>query len=145
VDDIAVKIINKLAEEYHLGNEIIHASGSIGITLYPSDASDIDILMKNADQAMYAAKQKGRNCFSYFTQSLQDAAQNRLRLSNDLRNALHSSQFEIYYQPIVNLNTDRIHKAEALIRWHHPTRGMVNPLDFIPLAKINGLIHKIGD
>ena len=145
VDDIAEMIINKLAEEYHLGNEIIHASGSIGITLYPSDASDIDILMKNADQAMYAAKKKGRNCFSYFTQSLQDAAQNRLRLSNDLRNALHASQFEIYYQPIVNLNTDRIYKAEALIRWHHPTRGMVNPLDFIPLAEITGLIHKIGD
>ena len=145
VDDIAKTIINKLAEEYHLGNEIIHASGSIGITLYPSDATDIDILVKNADQAMYAAKKKGRNCFSYFTQSLQDAAQNRLRLSNDLRNALHYDQFDIYYQPIVNLNTDRILKAEALIRWHHPSRGIVTPLEFIPLAEINGLIHKIGD
>ena len=145
VDDIAEKIIDRLAEEYHLGNEVIHASGSIGITLYPSDASDIDSLIKNADQAMYAAKKKGRNCFSYFTQSLQDAAQNRLRLSNDLRNALHANQFELYYQPIIDLRTGHIHKAEALIRWHHPARGMVNPLDFIPLAEVTGLIHKIGD
>lgn len=145
VDDIAEKIIDRLAEEYHLGNEVIHASGSIGITLYPSDASDIDSLIKNADQAMYAAKKKGRNCFSYFTQSLQDAAQNRLRLSNDLRNALQAHQFELYYQPIIDLNTGNIHKAEALIRWHHPVRGMVNPLDFIPLAEVTGLIHQIGD
>jgi len=145
VDEIAEKIIARLTEEYHLGDEVIHASGSIGITLYPTDASDIDTLIKNADQAMYAAKQKGRNCFSYFTQSLQDAAQNRLRLTNDLRSALHDNQFEIHYQPIVDLDTGLINKAEALIRWHHPVRGMVNPLEFVPLAETSGLIHKIGN
>ena len=145
IDDIAEKIIYKLAEEYNLNNEVIHTSGSIGITLYPSDAKDIDSLIKNADQAMYAAKKKGRNCFSYFTQSLQVEAQNRLRLGNDLRSALSADQFEIYYQPIIDLSTDRIHKAEALIRWHHPERGMVNPLDFIPIAENTGMIHAIGD
>ena len=145
VDEIAEKIIARLTEEYHLGDEVIHASGSIGITLYPTDASDIDTLIKNADQAMYAAKQKGRNCFSYFTQSLQDAAQNRLRLTNDLRSASHSDQFEIHYQPIIDLDTGLISKAEALIRWHHPVRGMVNPLEFVPLAETSGLIHKIGN
>jgi len=145
VDEIAEKIIARLTEEYHLGDEVIHASGSIGITLYPTDASDIDTLIKNADQAMYAAKQKGRNCYSYFTQSLQDAAQNRLRLTNDLRSASHSDQFEIHYQPIIELDTGLISKAEALIRWHHPVRGMVNPLEFVPLAETSGLIHKIGN
>jgi diguanylate cyclase (GGDEF)-like protein len=145
VDDIAEKIINRLTEAYRIGNEVIHTSGSIGITLYPADATDIDVLIKNADQAMYAAKQKGRNCFSYFTQSLQDAAQNRLRLGNDLRIALHAGQFEINYQPIVDLKTNMIDKAEALLRWEHPVRGTVNPLEFIPLAENTGLIHQLGD
>ncbi len=145
IDDIATNIINRLSEAYTVGNEAIHTSGSIGITLYPSDATDIDSLVKNADQAMYAAKQKGRNCFSYFTQSLQDAAQNRLRISNDLRKALPAGQFETFYQPIMDLNTGQIAKAEALIRWQHPDRGMVNPLDFIPIAENTGLIHPIGD
>lgn len=145
VDDIATKIIKRLSEKYIINQESIHISGSIGITLYPYDTTDIDILVKNADQAMYAAKKRGRNCFSYFTQSLQDAAQNRLRLSNDLRNALKTNQFEVYFQPIVDLATDRIYKAEALLRWHHPERGMVSPLDFIPIAEDTGLINQIGN
>ena len=145
VDNIAEKIISRLAEAYRIGNEVIHTSGSIGITLYPADTTDIDVLIKNADQAMYAAKQKGRNCFSYFTQSLQDAAQNRLRLGNDLRIALQSSQFDIHYQPIIDLKTSMIDKAEALLRWDHPARGAVNPYEFIPLAENTGLIHQLGD
>ena len=145
VDQIAQKIIGKLSEEFHIGDEVIHVSGSIGITLYPYDATDIDTLIKNADQAMYAAKKKGRNSYSYFTQSLQDAAQNRLRLTNDLRSALKENQFEVHYQPIINLATNLIYKAEALLRWHHPQRGMVNPMEFIPLAEDTGLINEIGD
>jgi len=144
VEDIAEKIIHELEQEYHIGNETIHISASIGITLYPDDASSKDTLVKNADQAMYAAKRKGRHCFSYFTQSLQDAAQNRLRLSNDLRKALGNDEFEVYYQPIVDLKTQHLVKAEALVRWHHPTRGMVDPFDFIHLAEETGLINNIG-
>ena len=94
---------------------------------------------------MYAAKKKGRHCFSYFTQSLQDAAQNRLRLTNDLRKAQGSKQFEVYYQPVVDLKTDSIVKAEALLRWHHPERGLVSPMEFIHLAEETGLINNIGD
>jgi EAL domain-containing protein (putative c-di-GMP-specific phosphodiesterase class I) len=101
--------------------------------------------MKNADQAMYVAKNKGRNRFSYFTASLQDLAQNRLRLTNDLRGAMEAGQFSIHFQPIVALSTGRIHKAEAVIRWHHPERGTVSPAEFIPLAEETGLIHEIGD
>jgi diguanylate cyclase (GGDEF)-like protein/PAS domain S-box-containing protein len=145
IEDVAQKIIGKLEDAFQLGDEVAHISCSTGITLYPNDASDIDTLIKNADQAMYAAKNNGRNCFSYFTQSLQDTAQARRILTNDLRGALINKQFEVYYQPIINLKTDIITKAEALLRWHHHEHGFISPLEFIPLAEETGLINKIGD
>jgi diguanylate cyclase (GGDEF)-like protein/PAS domain S-box-containing protein len=145
IEDVAQKIIRKLEDAFQLGDEVVHISGSTGITLYPNDASDIDSLLKNADQAMYAAKKNGRNCFCYFTQSLQDIAQSRRRLVNELRNAQNNKQFEVYYQPIIDLKTDRIAKAEALLRWHHHEHGFISPLEFIPLAEETGLIDKIGD
>jgi diguanylate cyclase (GGDEF)-like protein/PAS domain S-box-containing protein len=145
IEDVTQKIIRKLEEEYHLGDEFVHISGSIGITLYPEDASDIDTLIKNADQAMYAAKKNGRRCFSYFTQSLQDAAQNRMRLTNDLRRALNEQQFEMYFQPVIDLKTGLTVKAEALIRWSHPERGFVSPREFILLAEETGMINSIGN
>lgn len=145
VEDIAEKLVTHLAKPYTIGNEVVYVSASIGITLYPNDATTIDALLKNADQAMYVAKNNGRNRFSYFTQSLQDKAQARLRLSNDLRGALVANQFRIHFQPIVELSTGRICKAEALLRWQHPERGLVSPLDFIPLAEETGLMNAIGD
>jgi diguanylate cyclase (GGDEF)-like protein/PAS domain S-box-containing protein len=145
VEDVAQKIIIKLAEPFNLNNEIVYVSASIGITLYPIDSTEIDILMKNADQAMYSAKNKGRNRFSYFTPFLQEDAQKRMRLTNDLRGALEAGQFSVHFQPIVSLSTGRIHKAEALIRWRHSERGLVSPADFIPLAEETGLINEIGD
>jgi diguanylate cyclase (GGDEF)-like protein/PAS domain S-box-containing protein len=145
IEDVALKIINRLAEPFQLGNEMVYISASLGITIYPNDADDIDALMKNADQAMYVAKGKGRNRYSYFTHSLQQEAQSRLRLINDLRGALKDSQFKVHFQPIIELTTGQIHKAEALIRWQHPERGMVSPADFIPLAEETGLINEIGD
>ncbi|MES1998915.1 MAG: EAL domain-containing protein [Pseudomonadota bacterium] len=145
IEDIAQKIIGKLAEPFHLGDEVAYVSASIGITLYPSDAGDIDTLMKHADQAMYAAKKHGRNRFFYFTASLQEAAQTRLKLSRDLREAVTDSQLITLFQPIVELFSGRIHKAEALLRWQHPVRGLVNPMAFIPLAEETGLINEIGD
>lgn len=145
VEDIAQKIIGKLAEPFQLGSEVVYISASIGITLYPNDASDIDNLMKNADQAMYAAKKQGRNRFYYFTASLQEAAQARLKLGKDLREAIAYRQFTTHFQPIIDLATGRIHKAEALLRWQHPVRGQVDPIEFISLAEETGLIHEIGD
>lgn len=145
VEDIAQKFINSLAESFDLGGEVVYISASVGITLFPDDVDNIEDLMKNADQAMYEAKKNGRNRFSYYTRSLQEAAQKRLRLTTDLRGALVGNQFRVFFQPIIDLNTGRIHKAEALIRWQHPERGMVSPLDFIPLAEETGLIHSIGD
>jgi diguanylate cyclase (GGDEF)-like protein len=145
VEFVAQKIISRLAEPFHLNDEVVYVSASIGITLYPNDSIDIDALMKNADQAMYVAKNKGRNRFSYFTPLLQDSAQRRLRMTSDLRGALEAGQFSVHFQPIVALSSGRIHKAEAVIRWNHAERGMVSPAEFIPLAEETGLINEIGD
>jgi diguanylate cyclase (GGDEF)-like protein/PAS domain S-box-containing protein len=145
VDSIAQKILDILQAPFQLGEEQAFVSASIGITLYPDDAHDIDDLLKHADQAMYAAKGAGRNRFSYFTPALQVAALNRMRLTNDLRSALKGEQFRLYFQPIVHLRTGKVHKAEALIRWQHPQRGLVSPLEFIPLAESSGLILDIGE
>ncbi|MHA4868518.1 EAL domain-containing protein [Duganella sp. PWIR1] len=145
VERIAQEILRRLLQPFDLGAEQAFVSASIGITLYPDDALDIDNLLKHADQAMYAAKGAGRNRYSYFTPTLQVAALSRMRLTNDLRGALKGAQFELYFQPIVHLESGAIHKAEALIRWNHPQRGVVSPLEFIPLAESSGLIVEIGD
>lgn len=145
IERIAQSMVERLAEPYVLGDELVYVSASIGIALYPGDATDAEHLLNNADQAMYVAKSRGGNCFSYFTASLQEAAQHRRHLINDLHGALEAGQFEVYFQPIVEMATGRIHKAEALLRWHHPQRGMVGPDQFIPLAEETGLIVEIGD
>ena len=145
VERIATSITQKLAAPFRLKNEVSYVSASIGITLYPNDADTIEGLFKNADQAMYVAKNQGRNRHGYFTHAMQEAAQTRLRLVNDLRNALAGNQFMVYFQPIVDMATGRINKAEALIRWQHPERGMISPAEFIPLAEETGLIFEIGD
>lgn len=145
VERVATSILERLAAPYQLGENIVHVTGSIGITLYPRDAADAEGLLKNADQAMYVAKNMGRNRSSYFTPALQEAAQTRLHLINDLRTAITERQFSVYYQPIVDLRSGEVNKAEALVRWQHPRRGLVNPNDFIPLAEETGLISKIGD
>jgi diguanylate cyclase (GGDEF)-like protein/PAS domain S-box-containing protein len=145
IDRIAEKILQRLAEPFSLGAEKAYVSTSIGITVYPDDSDNIDALLKNADQAMYAAKGLGRNRYCYFTPAMQEAAQRRMRLAYDLREALAGQQFRLYYQPIVDMKTGCIHKAEALIRWRHPVRGWVNPAEFIPIAEDTGLIVGIGD
>lgn len=145
IDPLTQDILHELAKPFRLGSEMAYLTASIGITLYPHDAAGMEELVKNADQAMYAAKNAGRNRFSYFTQTMQQTAQAKLKLSNDLRGALAARQFKVYYQPIVELATGRIHKAEALIRWQHPVRGLVSPAEFIPLTEESGLIVEIGD
>ena len=145
VEHVAQCILQCLAEPFSLADETIYVSASIGLTFYPNDASDIDTLIKNADQAMYAAKNQGRNTYRYFTASMQETAQNRMRLINDLRVALLRKQFEVYYQPIVELASGNIHKVEALVRWRHPARGLISPADFIPLAEETGIIHEVGN
>ncbi|WP_157778340.1 EAL domain-containing protein [Massilia violaceinigra] len=145
VERIAHAMLAALAEPFAIKAETLYLSGSIGITLFPHDATDVDTLLKNADQAMYAAKNRGRNQFGYFMQSMQRAAQKKMRTLNDLRVALALDQLRVLYQPIVELASGRIRKAEALLRWEHPQRGPVSPAEFIPLAEESGLIISIGD
>lgn len=145
VERIALNILKKLSEPFRLGDEIAYVSASIGITLCPGDAVEIEELLKNADQAMYAAKQQGRNQLCFFTRSMQDAAQAKRHLINDLRDAVERSEFHLVYQPIIELATGIIRKAEALIRWHHPSRGLVSPAEFISVAEETGMIHEIGE
>jgi diguanylate cyclase (GGDEF)-like protein/PAS domain S-box-containing protein len=145
VEEIAQKMLATLSDPFHLGDEIVHLSGSIGITLYPTDAATPEDLIRNADQAMYAAKNAGKNQFSYFTRAMQEKAYARLRLSGDLRHALRGGELEVYYQPVVALASDRVCKAEALLRWRHPTLGWVEPAKFIPIAEESGSINEIGD
>jgi diguanylate cyclase (GGDEF)-like protein/PAS domain S-box-containing protein len=142
---IAQKVLQSMAEPFTLDDEVAYVSASVGITFYPDDATGADDLIKNADQAMYAAKNLGRNGFHYFTPHMQEAAQARRRLAADLRVALAQQQFRVVYQPIVDLASGHICKAEALIRWEHPHRGLISPTEFIPIAEDTGLIVEIGD
>ena len=145
VEVIAQKVIEALASPFQLGNEVVYLSASVGITLYPADASYPEDLLRNADQAMYAAKNGGRNQFSYFTPSMQQKAHARLRLIGDLRQALRGNQLRVYYQPVIDLATGRVVKAEALLRWQHPRLGLIDPPRFIPFAEESGLINEIGE
>lgn len=145
VERITQNLLRKLSEPFQLGEEVAYVSASIGITLYPADATEVDALLKNADQAMYAAKGEGRNRCNYFTMSMQTAMQMRLSTTSYLRGALASEQFVLFYQPIVELTSGRASKAEALIRWQHPKLGMVNPIDFISIAEETGMIIDIGN
>ncbi|MFC7515429.1 EAL domain-containing protein [Herbaspirillum sp. GCM10030257] len=145
VEILAQKMIDTLASPFHLASEVVYLSASIGITMYPNDASSPENLIRNADQAMYAAKNGGRNQFSYFTRSMQQDAHARLRLISDLRKALSSDQLKVYFQPVVDLATGDVTKAEALLRWHHPRLGLIDPPQFIPFAEESGLISEIGE
>lgn len=145
VERVTRKILRRLSEPFHLGMETVFISTSIGVTFYPDDATEADVLLNNADQAMYAAKAEGRNRSCYFTASMQEQAQTRMRLVNDLHVALDQKQFYLAYQPIVDLSSGRIVKAEVLLRWNHPTRGLIPPTEFVPLAEETGIIRGIGD
>jgi len=145
VERVAFCILRALSMPFQLGQEVVYVSASIGITLCPADAESAEALLKNADQAMYAAKQQGRNRFSYFTPAMQEAVRNRMWLANELRLALAEQQFRVVFQPIVDMATGEVRKAEALLRWQHPQRGSIAPAEFIPVAEETETILDIGD
>lgn len=142
---LAQAIIEKLREPMQAGGHQIATGASIGIAVGPDDGADADTLLKNADLALYRAKQDGRGIFRFFEPALDAAARRRRQLELDLREALKDGQFRLNYQPIYDLKNDRIGGFEALLRWEHPTRGNIAPIDFIPVAEETGLIVAIGE
>jgi diguanylate cyclase (GGDEF)-like protein/PAS domain S-box-containing protein len=145
IDHFAQRLLDAVRQPFHPDKPNMHITASIGIAVYPEDGADPHSLLRNADQAMHAAKGQGRNRFSYFTAAMQQEAEQRLQLLADLRGALEKNQFELAFQPIVSLHDGRICKTEALLRWQHPQLGRISPADFIPLAEESGLINSIGD
>ncbi len=142
---IASGIMKRLAEPFQIGEEVAYLSASVGITLYPEDGINMDDLLMNADQAMYVAKKSGRNRYQYYTSSMHETAVTRGLIANNLRAAIANNEFYVVYQPIVDLSNGEIHKAEALLRWEHPKRGLISPAEFIPIAEETGLISEIGE
>ena len=145
VERVAGQIIESLQLPFRLGEQQSYISASIGISLYPDNGLDMQSLVRNADQAMYEAKKKGRNRFQYFAEALQEHALKRIELLSDLRIALAKNQLKVCYQPVVDLLNGNIVKSEAQIRWKHPQRGVVNPREFLPLAEESGLIIELGE
>lgn len=147
VEIIAQKITRELDRplKFKQNRADYYISTSTGIVFYPRDGIDRKSLMKHADQAMYAAKLGGRNRFCYFTPSMQQKAHEKMMLVHDLRQAIAKNELHVFYQPILELFSERIVKAEALLRWKHPKRGMISPSVFIPLAEESGLILEIGE
>jgi diguanylate cyclase (GGDEF)-like protein/PAS domain S-box-containing protein len=145
VQRAAAAIVAALAAPFQLAGEQRFVSASLGVTLYPQDAGEAEGLVRNADLAMYEAKRAGRNKYLFFKPGMQKANSARALIANDLHYALEAGQFELHYQPIVALATGEARKAEALIRWRHPARGLVPPGEFIGIAEETGLIGEIGD
>lgn len=142
---VARRTLSALSEPFLLEKHEVFITVSVGITLYPYDGEDVDNLLKNADTAMYHSKAEGRNNYQYYTESMNAMAFERLAMENSLRRALERNEFELYYQPQVNVDTRKIVGLEALIRWRHPELGMISPVEFIPLAEESGLIIPIGE
>ncbi len=138
-------IRESICKPINLSGNTLTITPSIGISQYPKDGGNHDALLKNADAALYLAKENGRNRFEFFSTSLSKIAAERVSLESDLRSALELNQFELYYQPQISLETNDLVGCEALIRWHHPKRGMVPPDSFIPIAEDTGLIIDIGN
>ncbi len=142
---VAERINDAMSIPFSLVNQEIFVSVSTGIAVYPVDGNNSDSLLKNADSAMYYAKEQGRNNYQFYVQSMNARALECLTMENDLRRALENDELLLYYQPQVDIIHGRIIGVEALIRWQHPEKGMVSPADFIPIAEKNGLINPIGE
>lgn len=144
LEQITTRVSASLTQPYEIDGNAVVSSASIGIAISPDDGRDADIVIRNADLALYAAKSSGRGCARFYDRSMIEAARTRRIVELDLREALASDQFEMFYQPIVAIGSGRITSCEALLRWRHPEKGMIAPGDFIGIAEEVGLITQIG-
>ena len=142
---LAQRLIEALGRPYELDGHHVGSGASVGISVAPDDGIDPDRLLKNADMALYRAKHDGRGAYRFFEQDMDTRMQARRRLELDLQRAMAMNEFEVYYQPLVDLGTNEISGFEALVRWNHPERGLVSPAEFIPLAEEIGLIVPLGE
>jgi diguanylate cyclase (GGDEF)-like protein/PAS domain S-box-containing protein len=145
VEIVASRMLEKLSDPFVVDTQEAFCTASIGATVYPIDGDDPQVLMRNADAAMYRVKETGRNGFQFFTPEMNRQALERIQVETHLRHALERGELSLYYQPLVDLSSGRIVGAEALLRWHSPELGTVSPSLFIPLAEDSGLIEPIGD
>jgi diguanylate cyclase (GGDEF)-like protein len=143
-DSVAEKLLNALTAPFDVDVHEIYVTASVGISIYPDDARDMETLTRNADTAMYQAKGRGKNAWEKFHPELDQRVQKRLSLETNLRKALERGELMLYYQPQVSLRDGRLVGLEALLRWNHPELGMISPADFIPVAEESGLIVPIG-
>lgn len=141
---LARRVVERLSERYRIDNHLVEIGASVGIALTPPEGASADTLLKNADMALYRAKADGRGTFCFFRDEMAAIVEARRILELDLRKALANEEFELFYQPLVNLKSGRISTCEALLRWNHPVRGTVSPVDIIPVAEDMGLIVDLG-
>ena len=142
---VARRVREVLLKPCVLGETEVTVTTSIGISAFPEDSEEPDTLIKQADAAMHHAKNLGRDGYQFFTEAINERASKRFKVENQLRKALVQNQFEMYYQPKVELRSRRVTGAEALVRWRHPELGMVSPAEFIPIAEETGLVVPLGD
>ncbi|MEN6316674.1 MAG: EAL domain-containing protein [Clostridiaceae bacterium] len=144
VKDMVQNILHEINKEYWVDEICFHISASIGIAMYPNDGHTAEDIVKNADNAMYAAKYSGKNCWKFFNAEMQFSILNRIQLTNSLRKAIEREELFIHYQPQVNISTEKIIGFEALLRWNSREYGHISPKEFIPIAEQSNLIYPIG-